>query len=420
MSNYRFYTYIEKRKVSGKVRRQNVPIMLRFTYGKKRLVLATGLKGNIDQWSAKDQRFKSSAANAAEKNLKLKHLRDHIENIYLNAEHVGMAITNDMIKNDLRGKSKGAFLDLYDEFVLSEATKKGLAERTITLFETMRRRLVKMSDAGIPLNFQDVSHDWYMKVWNYSIDKGHTNSTALQYLAELNWFFRWCRSAKKIDVPQVDFKPRDPAAISKKPENLIYLRPDEFLRLLAFEPNTEAETIAKDTFIFLCTSGLRISDLRRLKSHHVSSDEITIRTQKTSESIAIPLNIYSRKIIQKYKDHYMVENDEVLPYIPLLRLNMTLRDVAKAAGLDRIISRVTTKGGKPVPQDKPLHEIISSHAGRRTFISLSIALNINSHILMSFTGHTKPETLKHYIGIGKDVQRKAMDNFSSKRLLKIV
>lgn len=420
MSNYRIYFYIEKRKVSGKLRRQDAPVIMRFSYDKKRLVLSTGLNGNLDQWSAKDQRFKNSAANATEKNSKLKGLRDKIESVFLKAETIGVPITNDYLKNEMRGTSQGTFIDLYDEFVRSESSTQGLADATLILFDAMRRHLLKLNAVGVPLNFHEISHAWYLKIWNYSLEKGHTNSTAMQYLAKLNWFFNWCRTAKGMDIPQVNFKPKDPAATIKKPENLVYLRADEFLHFLTFKQPSDDYEVAKDVFLFLCTTGLRISDLKRLRKHHITDDEIHITTQKTNDSITIPLNEFSRSIIEKYENHYLLTDGEVLPYIPLLRLNNTIREAAKQAGLKRMVTKISTKSGRVIRKDLPLHELISSHAGRRTFVSLSIALNINSNILMTFTGHTKPDTLKHYIGIGKKVQRQAMDNFSGERIMKIV
>jgi hypothetical protein len=70
--------------------------------------------------------------------------------------------------------------------------------------------------------------------------------------------------------------------------------------------------------------------------------------------------------------------------------NRLLKQLAREMKLDRKV-----KG-------KPLYEHISSHIGRKTFISLSIKQKIPLPIVMKMAGINNYETIKKYISIDVD------------------
>ncbi|NCU33417.1 MAG: hypothetical protein EOM23_10940 [Candidatus Moranbacteria bacterium] len=102
-----------------------------------------------------------------------------------------------------------------------------------------------------------------------------------------------------------------------------------------------------------------------------------------------------------------------------VNLNKYLKELGQILGFDRVITRLSTQKGELVKKDYPLWALLTTHVGRRTFISLSIALNINSSILMRFVGHRSTEMLDHYTGTSDDMKRREMENFTRERLLKI-
>jgi len=101
-------------------------------------------------------------------------------------------------------------------------------------------------------------------------------------------------------------------------------------------------------------------------------------------------------------------------------INRLLKQLGQQLGLDRMLTKTTTHKGELIRQELPLWQLLTTHVGRRTFVSLSIALNVNSSVLMRFTGHQHADTLKVYTGISDKQKRREMDNFTPERLLKIV
>lgn len=62
---------------------------------------------------------------------------------------------------------------------------------------------------------------------------------------------------------------------------------------------------------------------------------------------------------------------------------------------------------------QPKHEVLSSHAGRRTFICNALALGILPHIVMKWTGHSDYKAMKPYIDIADEFKADAMTKFNN-------
>ncbi len=421
-ANYKVYFYPEKRKdKAGQLIKKDVPIVARFTCDGKRFVLSTGLKADLRQWDTKNQKFKSSASNAHHKNSVLDELTIQLEAIYLSAKAKGRTVDGDYIRAKMKGTDQNDFLTLFDEFIRNESKVSSWANSTLAKFSTLRRHLVTMRSNGLPLEFSAVSYDWYQKIFDYFIEAGHSNATIKKNIKNVNWFLQWCITNKAIKIP--DFKSfvvKDKAAHHQTAESIVFLRPDEFLHVFNAHIVNHSLEIVRDLFCFLCATGMRVSDLQRLRARNVSNDVITITTAKTGDAISIPLNDFSRSILDKYKDYPLLEGGRVLPSMHEVNINRYLKTLGQQLGLNRTITKTTTHKGELIRQDKPLHELLTTHVGRRTFVSLSIALNVNSSVLMRFTGHQNAQTLAVYTGISDDQKRREMDNFSPERLLKIV
>lgn len=421
-ANYKVYFHPEKRKdKAGQLIKKDVPIIARFTCDGKRINLSTGLKVNLRQWDSKTQKFKSSASNAHHKNSVLDELAIQLEGIYLKAKKAGRAIDGDYLRAELNGSDQNDFLTLFDEFIRNESKVSSWADSTLVKFSTLRRHILTMRSNGLSFEFSAVSYDWYQQIFNYFMEAGHSNATIKKNIKNINWFLQWCITNKGIQMPGFkSFTVKDKAAHHQTAESIVFLRPDEFLHLYTAPIVNHTLAIVRDLFCFLCSTGMRVSDLQKLRKHHISDSDITITTQKTGDAISIPLNDFSRSILEKYKDYPPLKDGHVLPTMHEVNINKYLKQLGQQLGLDRMLTKTTTKRGELVREDKPLHELLTTHVGRRTFISLSIALNVNSSVLMRFTGHQNADTLKVYTGISADQKRREMDNFSREKLMKIV
>lgn len=82
----------------------------------------------------------------------------------------------------------------------------------------------------------------------------------------------------------------------------IYLSADQLDQLYKydFSDNSRLDR-ARDLFLVGCWTGLRFSDFINIKTKNIQGDFIEIKTQKTGESVIIPIHDTVRAIMEKYK-----------------------------------------------------------------------------------------------------------------------
>jgi integrase len=109
-------------------------------------------------------------------------------------------------------------------------------------------------------------------------------------------------------------------SIKKEKLEVIALSEIEFQKLVNHDlSNNKRLDQVRDIFVFSCATGYRYSDLEQLQRHHIKDDEIRLVITKTKEPSIVPLNQYSRAILEKYSEHLaplpMISNQKLNKYI---------------------------------------------------------------------------------------------------------
>lgn len=94
-------------------------------------------------------------------------------------------------------------------------------------------------------------------------------------------------------------------------------------------------------------------------------------------------------------------------------MNEHLKEMAKMCELNTPITTTIYKGTKRIETTIPKYELITTHAGRRTFISNAIMLGIPPEIVMKWSGHSDYKSMKPYIEIANKAKKEAMSLFDT-------
>jgi integrase len=198
-----------------------------------------------------------------------------------------------------------------------------------------------------------------------------------------------------------DFKKRGIAPSEKSEKKAVRLLEDEILKLADLNLSGRPDLVnSRDWLLIACGTGLRQSDLSRLNESNIINQKIIrIRTKKTGEAVDIPIGF--NWLLEVFE-----RRDWTFPkHISDQRLNTNLKVIAELAGLNRIVyARVKdyvkkTNGEKEYfteLRDVELHKVISTHIGRRTFITLMVISGIPITSIAKITGHKKLEILQAY------------------------
>ena len=153
----------------------------------------------------------------------------------------------------------------------------------------------------------------------------------------------------------------------------------------------------RDVFIIGCYTGLRFSDLSRINNSNFieANSKLKIRTEKTGETVIIPLHRYVKEILKKYKGfpEYTISNQ---------KMNEYLKELGELAGFEDKILISTTRGGKKISESIEKFKLITVHTARRSFATNAYLMDIPSISIMKITGHRTERAFLKYIKISQE------------------
>lgn len=159
-----------------------------------------------------------------------------------------------------------------------------------------------------------------------------------------------------------------------------------------------AKEKARDLFLVGCYTGLRFSDLNKIKADNITAAEsgyrLTVETQKTHDKIIIPLNAKAVEVLKKY--------NWKIPKAVNQHFNMYIKEVARLAGINEQITTGKTRDGHRIEIVSEKWQLVSSHTMRRSFSTNLYLAGANTTLIRKLTGHKTESSFFRYIRIEKD------------------
>jgi integrase len=177
----------------------------------------------------------------------------------------------------------------------------------------------------------------------------------------------------------------------------IYLTEEEITRIQRVNlGDNRPMTIIRDLFIVACRTGLRFSDLIRLKPSNFMEQEkiLRIETQKTGAIVYIPLAPDVLRICQRYNFSF--------PRITNTVFNISIKRIACMAGIEDDIEVVMRRGNEQISEIIKKYKLVSAHTARRSFATNAYLANVPSIAIMRITGHNTEKSFMRYIRIASE------------------
>ena len=239
---------------------------------------------------------------------------------------------------------------------------------------------------------------------------GEIPSTLIKQTDLLKWFLRWCaRKGLLSDAAILDTGLK----LKTTRKKVIFLEWDELMTLYRFQVPEDSRHLSAiwDVFCFCCFTGLRYSDMAALKRSQIVNDAIVITTVKTSDTLKIELNDYSRAILEKYRDE-KYPGGHALPMASNQKMNTGLKELCELAGIDSPVTQTYYRGSERIEETVPKYALIGTHCGRRTFICNALMLGIPPQVVMKWTGHKDYSAMRPYIDVADAAKAEAMERFN--------
>ncbi len=423
MSNQvKFYLEKRKDKDTGELITVNVPILLFYSFGSGRLQYYTGLRIDAVLWNEDEMRAelpknikldkiqaKDFATKIKEINTKLKSLEVRVEEIRKKAEGRDEELTIGLFKEHLRTekpiKGNKTFAECLVEYIDSSRLTKG--KGTMRAINSTFNILKEFSkDTNSRLEFNNITQEFYDKLLDYCFKKKeYKNNYTGKLIKDLKAFLNWATERgynKKLDFRRKSFK-----KLSEEPE-IIFLTWEELMKLYKhkFKKGEERLEQIRDVFCFACFTGMRYSDLVGLEYEHIQNDFIVYRVVKTGQNNTIPLNSYSSAILKKYNKK--IPGGKCLPVISEQNTNDYLKELLEKLKFNRKVQQIHFQGAQRIKTILPLHEAVTFHVSKKTFMTNFLAKGGSLLTAMSITGNKDLKTARRYYKVVDSLKAEEM------------
>ncbi|GAB3858760.1 site-specific integrase [Hymenobacter terrigena] len=283
---------------------------------------------------------------------------------------------------------------LPDFLAYKERKARTLRPNTIKAIGTLYNHLQRYEEAiGRPLEYLHFTVQFWHDFTSHLLDVGNlVDNSIAKHLAHFKPFlsdaFEQGRNPLQ-DYKRWRWKRRDPDVVALTREELRDLAGVNLTML----PDAARLENARALFLISCYTGLRFSDVAALKPEHQKGEWLQLTAQKTTEKLTVPLrgNLALPLLADLWAGKIRAISNQ--------KLNKYIKDVARMAKLNAPTEQVEYRGSQRTSTTLPKHEIISSHTGRRTFVTLSLEGGLSWETIMKATGHRDFKSFRRYIQV---------------------
>lgn len=362
-------------------------------YNGQRFKILSSKKIIPDQWNNTNQKVNSKNKNANSINAILQKEKSEIQKQLDNLIFANKEITKAAIMPFLSfGKMKKStaetgFYTAYDFFI--DSIKNHLSKSIIKNHGTVKNNLKLFCKTyNYSITFESCNINFYNQYVNWQVnEKKNQNSNIDKTTSLLKTYLNWA-TEQGYNTNQAYKKFKAPAIGTKE----IFALSKEELKLLENFEATGALVKIKDLFLFECYTGLRYSDIQKLRPENIKENKIELITVKTKQNLFIPLHNKAQNIILANSGQ-----EHSLPQLSNQKMNAQLKKLAEKVKLDDEFIYHEFKGNERIEKKKKKFELITTHTGRHTFITMSLLLGIDSETVKKITGHKTFKSFEKYI-----------------------
>jgi site-specific recombinase XerD len=283
--------------------------------------------------------------------------------------------------------AKVTFYSFIDSFM--NDCKINKKENTIKAYDATIKGIKEFGNiSNKKFSFDDITMSWYTSFVKFLQSKGLCNSTVGKYIKNLKSILN--AATELGHNTNVIFRNKSFAKTNEN-SHKIFLTKEEIEKMAALDYSEDAmKDIVRDYFIISTSTGLRYSDFVRIRKEHIVNNRIQMVTLKTNQEVVIPIATLVKNIFEKYNFEF--------PKCPCNQVfNRNIKEIGRDAELLNIESVTKTIGGKKSTLVFEKWELLSSHTGRRSFVSNAILSGINTSSIMLISGHKSMNVFNSYV-----------------------
>ena len=307
-------------------------------------------------------------------------------------------------KNNASSSSQPPLLlvDLFQRFY--DAKNGEYADATMNTYNTTKVHLSDFDEKrGSPSLANGVNSEWVDTYRKYLRKRGLSDNTLRRSLKILKTCLKWSDERGYIS----DTSYIRAIKLGNEKESVGVALTKEQLDQLVEIDLQERKSLDKIRWWYIaqCSTGVRFSDLNMVTMKNVKDGFLIIQPNKTKDkTIRIPLSPLLQRAFTKLKDGPLDFSAQ--------HYNRMLKELGRMLEFDGSTTMVRFKGGKRIEVIKPMHELLTSHTARRTFITVLLRAGHPQELVMKLSGHSDVRSFMKYVKMtDEDSTRAIVDVF---------
>lgn len=360
-------------------------IKARFTLpGTGRFQINTDERINPKHWDKKSQSARFTAPDYVAVNLYLSEFKSKLLSLYRDNRDKSFSEFKALAQGAVITDEKKSPLAIFDKFLSQYEQDKD--KKTWQKYKALRVHLegVKVDGFGqMDYNFLDTFRSSL-----YSKDL--QDSSVYKYISNLKTFLSWSEErGYKVNTIYKKWE------VVHRVKPVISLSYAELQRLeSAILPS--GMSIGRDFLCLEARTGQRISDLMRFDKKDFHDNRWTFYRKKgksiKTKQVTVHFTGFCAPALEILKRHKFI-----IPKLSEQKINKWIKRAAKHVKINQLITIEKWQGGKCITEQVPKWKKISTHVGRKTFITLALHF-MEPKIVMELAGIDSYQTLKHYDG----------------------
>jgi integrase/recombinase XerD len=364
-------------------------VLLQIYIKGKRIALPTGVEIQDDYWDDTNKLVRSKHDKAADYNLLIEQARAQVNDILIKYRLSARDLTPHLLRAEFNNPSR--YLEFTEWMRKEIKDRKGMISGSTTIMHYSILSCLEKFQEHVLFSEIDIR---FLERFEKHLKLHEKNKvdTISKKMRVLRLYLNRARRNKIIrEDPFSGFR------IKKGKGRLIYLEEHELMKLVDLYGREMAPRNMKKVlryFLFACLTGLRISDIKRLKYENIINDIIVIIPQKKintdHETVTIPLCRSAKKILQE--DGPLRIRGKIFETYCDPVTNRYLKDIAKLKG---------------IPKN------ITFHSARHTFATLFLEKTNDLATLQKLLGHasiTQTMIYAHVSEVKKREQIRVFDD----------
>ena len=386
-------------------------IYIACTINGKYIKVNTGLKIKPFYFDVRMQKMRSSSSEFILIELAMKKISDRFWTEYHNSLIKGTTLATKDVKEILtravrqedQSKKEVGFYGLYSEFL--DYKERSVKKKTMYRYKTFIEIFHSFeADTRIKLDVDEISPRLATELTLFLQKKyGYSKNSVVKYLKQLKSFAKYC-----FEYEYSQNQKYRQIKTSEDSSSIFVLEEHEIHKILELPLEDESWKEIRDAFCFLCYTGQRYSDLKSLKWKDLYSDgkysywRLYQYKTGSTQHIDIPLLPEALDLINQRIN----ENPDayIFNVISNQKMNKKLKKISKLADIKGEFTTVRNQGGERQEIVTHRWEKVTTHVGRKSFITNAIKRGMSISMVQKISGHASLKSMKPYIYLsGNDV-----------------